>query len=304
MQKLYRIESVEKLHDFFQIGGPKNPLISIISNMEIAGFSADEDAFSCDLYVIALKENLKSSCVYGRSVYDFDDGTMIFTAPGQIVSGPMQIEDDLRGFTLCFHPDLIRASHLSSTIDTYDFFSYKVNEALHLSEGEKGKIKGFVANIKEEIERASDDLALELAVGNLELILNYSRRFQARQFSTRAAQYSCILRDFETYLTDYFQTDQQLVYGIPTLEMCGKAMNMSGKYLSSLLKFETGKGLVDHIHDFVVERGKNHLVNSDQSVGEVAYLLGFNYHQHFSYLFKRKTGTSPKEFRMQYGQAS
>ena len=297
MNQIYVIESVKQMHEFLGLEKPQNSLISIIPNKIFRGMKLGNIRFYSELYTIALKENIKGLCLYGRTNYDFEDGTLLFIAPGQIMSSSSEIEENIDGFTILFHPDLIRSFDLAYYIGSYDFFSYEINEALHLSAEEKEVIKTIVANIEKELDQELDELALELIVGNLKLIMKYSVRFYTRQFSTRCMQVTSVVTNLNNFLNHYFTTNQQLKDGIPTLESCGRAMNMSGKYLSNILKNETGKSLIEHIHAFLIERAKNNLLNSSLSVSELAYHLGFKYHQHFSSFFKKNTGFSPKEFR-------
>lgn len=299
MTKVYNIETINQFHDLMGMNKPKYPLISVVSNRIFRGLDFGDARFSTNFYIISLKENLKISCNYGRNSYDFNDGTLIFLAPGQVMSSNNQIEEGLEGWSIFFHADLIRKFELSTTIDSYDFFDYEANEALHISENEKLIVNKFVGNIKSEIDQDLDDFGLELIVANLDMVLKYSLRFYYRQFSARHVQNKDILINFEKFLKSYFLTDQQLAFGIPTVDDCGKAMSMSGKYLSELLRVETGNSLVDHIHRFIIVQAKNLLLNSQLSVSELAYSLGFEYPQHFSSLFRKKTGLSPSKYRGQ-----
>jgi len=201
------------------------------------------------------------------------------------------------GWSIIFHPDLIRKSELGKTIKDYSFFDYDLHEALHVSEKEKQMLNALVQLIDAELQQNIDKHSQELIIVNLESILKYCRRYYDRQFYTRSNQNKDLIVRFEGYLEAYFASEDLVDQGLPTVTQCGKALNMSGSYLSDLLKLETGSSAKDHIHAFIIERAKNQLLSTNMSVGEVAYSLGFEYPQHFSKLFKAKTGFNPTQYR-------
>lgn len=202
------------------------------------------------------------------------------------------------GWTILFHPDLIRKSELGKVIDQYSFFGYDTNEALHLSEKERQFLNTLVDTIEQEITQNLDRHSQELIVQNLETILKYASRYYDRQFYTRTNLNQDLISKFEAFLKSYFDSEDLINKGIPTITQCGEALNMSGPYLSDLLRTETGKSAKDHIHSFLINKAKTILLNSKDSVSQVAYQLGFEYPQNFSKLFKNKTGISPKEYRL------
>lgn len=297
MSDIILIKSISQLHRLLAIDKPVHPLISVVRHSNSMNLNFGNARFSSDLFYIFLKENTKGAFKYGRNSYDFEEGTMLFVAPGQILSANSEIEPDLDGWSLFFHPDLIRKSPLANAISSYHFFDYDSNEALHLSEKEKHTLTACVLQIEQEIHQNIDKYSQALIIHNLEAILKYGLRYYDRQFTTRSNQNQDYISQFERFLKTYFSQNQQLEKGLPTLDMCGKAMNMSGKYLSDLLRAETGKSLLEHIHLFVINKAKSSLLNSDASVSEIAYSLGFDYPQHFSQLFKKKTGLSPSHYR-------
>jgi AraC-like DNA-binding protein len=201
------------------------------------------------------------------------------------------------GWTIFFHPDLIRTSELGRTIKEYAFFEYALHEALHLSEKEKQILSDFVRHIEIEINQNIDKHSQELIIANVQSILKYCQRFYDRQFFTRTNLNKDYVVRFEKYLKEYFASDNLMDEGLPTVTECGEALNMSARYLSDLLKAETGRSAKDYIHDSIIERAKTLLLASNASVSEVAYELGFEYPQHFSKLFKAKTGYNPTDFR-------
>ncbi|MBR8537804.1 AraC family transcriptional regulator [Carboxylicivirga sediminis] len=201
------------------------------------------------------------------------------------------------GWSLNFHPDLIRRSHLGQHIDDYSFFSYEVNEALHLSDMEKQTIGEIRDKIIHEYRANIDKHSQKLIISNIELMLDYCTRFYDRQFYTRENLNKDTISRFERLLKEYYASDKPLETGLPTVKYCGAELNLSANYLSDLLKKETGRNTQEHIHNFIVDRAKTNLLNTTEPVSQIAYSLGFEYPQHFSKVFKKKTGVSPAEYR-------
>lgn len=296
MNDIVHIKTISQLHRLLAIEKPLHPLVSVVRHTSDMNLNFGDTRFNSDLYFISLKENIQGSFKYGRNSYDFEEGTLVFIAPGQI-TGNNNIEPDLGGWSIFFHPDLIRKSALAFSISDYHFFSYDSHEALHLSEKEKSNLTECVLKIEQEIQQNIDKHSQDLIIHNIEAILKYGQRYYDRQFATRSNESKDHISKFENYLKNYFSQNQQLELGLPTVDACGQAMNMSGKYLSDLLKAETGKSLIEHIHLFVVDKAQTSLLNTNLSVSEIAYALGFQYPQHFSNLFKRRIGLTPREFR-------
>jgi AraC-like DNA-binding protein len=237
---------------------------------------------------------------YGRNSYDYEDGTLIFVGPGQTLQIAIDEDNptsDYDSWTLLFHPDLIRRSELGKKIDAYTFFTYNVNEALHLSDDEKRTLEEIISRIEKEYSRSIDRHSQELIVSQIKLLLDYCTRFYERQFHLRSNLNKDIVSEFEQLLKDYFNSDNPSKNGIPSVKYFGEALNLSPYYLSDLLKKETGRNTQEYIHDYIIERAKTALLNSNDPVSQIAYDLGFEYPQHFSKVFKNKTGMSPKEFR-------
>ena len=297
MSNIIRIKTVAEAHKFMNLEKPKHPLVSVFQHTSDMITNFGDVRIVGDLYFISLKDGIKGSLVYGRSTYDFEEGTMVFTAPGQVVVPQNEVQIDSRGWSILFHPDLIRKSELIRTIDNYTFFGYEVNEALHVSEREKQTLTELVHKIELEIEQNMDRHTQKLIVSNIELMLDYCTRYYDRQFYTRTNVNKDIVSRFEDLLKTYFKAEKQRELGIPSVRYCGEELFMSPNYLSDLLKKETGRTAQDHIHSFIVEKAKTILLNSGESITQVAFDLGFEYSQHFSKLFKIKTGMSPKEYR-------
>jgi AraC-like DNA-binding protein len=297
MDKIIQIKTISEIHRFLNLEKPFHPLISVCKHLPDMNLEITNIKVCFDFYIISLKTDIKGSISYGRNTYDFEEGTMLFSAPGQVFTITDEPIIDIKGWTLFIHPELLSKSNLHQTIQQYNFFSYDVNEALHISEKEKVVLTEFVSNIKNEISQNLDRHSQDLIIHNIESILKYSERFYDRQFLTRTNKNKDFISQFELYLKNYFNSERIETNGMPTMEQCGKALNMSGHYLSDLLKLETGKTIKEHIHLKLIDKAKHQLLNSTISVKSLAYDLGFEYPQYFSRLFKNKTGMSPSEYR-------
>ncbi|MCJ8163365.1 helix-turn-helix transcriptional regulator [Pontibacter sp. E15-1] len=299
-EEIIRINTISQLHEMLGYEKPKHPLVSIIDvsklqiTPEMIGLR-----LSANLYSVALKSG---SCGmrYGRNYYDFEEGVLVFTGPNQVVTATENSAQDAgQGWMLFFHPDLIRTSALGEHIEEYTFFSYDAHEALHLSEQEKKTLTDLVANIRQEYDQRIDNHSQRVIVSGLELLLNYCARFYERQFNTRTTQNKDIVSQVDRLLKSYFAADLMAESGTPTIHYLAEKVHLSPNYLSDLLKKETGRSAKDHINDFLVDKAKYLLLNSNDTVSEIAYRLGFNYPHYFSRLFKTKTGHTPQSYREQ-----
>ncbi|MCP4521395.1 MAG: AraC family transcriptional regulator [Cytophagales bacterium] len=303
MSEILRIKSISQFHEILGLTAPEHPLISFLNEKEILSeIDVDESMynirFSSDMYSIMYKDKISGSLGYGRSSYDFQEGTLIFGSPEQVFTSPTKKEIEGKvGWTLLFHPDLLSKSHLANKMDGFTFFSYEVTEALHLSQKEEAFIFQVIEQIKTEYAHDIDKHSQNLILSNLELLLNYCMRFYDRQFYTRTNLNTDFVSTFELKLKEYFSSDLIIEQGTPTTDYFGKELNMSTNYLSDLLKKETGKGIKEHIDSYIVRKAKNILLNSNQTVGEIAFNLGFEYPQSFTRMFKKKTGVSPNKYR-------
>ncbi|MCG8474231.1 MAG: helix-turn-helix transcriptional regulator [Cytophagales bacterium] len=297
-EKFIKLKSISELHALQNLPKPQNPLISLIDVSQIAvPEAAVGTKVVYDFYIVSLKD--KSCGVeYGRNSFDFSEGVMTFSAPGQVYTPTKAIQKgDIQGWMLFFHPDLIRNTHLGSQISDYSFFSYEVFEALHLSETEEKTVSECASNIRREYEQRIDNHSRRVIVSNLELLINYCLRFYERQFNTRTQQSKDIVCRFEKELSAYFDARRHQEHGLPSVQYFAEKSHLSQHYFSDLLKKETGRTPKDHINDFVVEKAKTLLLNSEDSVSQIAYGLGFNYPHYFTRLFKSRTGKTPVEFR-------
>ena len=299
MGEIIRIKTINEVHQFLQLDGPEHPLVSVIDiNDYIANFNYGDVTYIFDFYQINLKLGFSGSMNYGRNSYDFEEGTLTFIRPNQTIS--IESKEEIHGssgWTLMFHPDLLRQSGLGKTIEQYTFFDYDLNEALHVSEKERNAVTGLVLKIREEYSQNIDKHSQELIIANIEMLLKYSKRFYDRQFFTRTNLNQDVLGKFNTLLRDYYSSETPILQGVLTVRECAEKLNLSVNYLGDLIKSETGRSAKDHIQDYVVEKAKNQLLGSSQSISEIAYGLGFEYPQGFNKLFKSRVGVNPSQYR-------
>jgi AraC-like DNA-binding protein len=295
MEKIIKINTV----DFYnKLRGVEtlNPLVSVLDLSKAK--SLPEETFNFGLYAIYLKELKCGELRYGRSTYDYQEGTLVCVAPGQIMQVHARTETVApKGWALVFHPDLIKGTLLGKHIQEYNFFSYDSNEALHLSEKEKHIVMDCFLKIQDELEQNIDKHSKTLIASNIELFLNYCTRFYDRQFITRDNANKGILERFESILNNYFSSDKPQKIGLPSVAWCAEEMNLSANYFGDLIKKETGTSPQEYIQSKVINIAKEMIFDVDKSISEIAYDLGFKYPQHFTRLFKQKVGISPNIYR-------
>ncbi len=301
MSKTFEINSISQAHQSVGLPAPKHPLVSVVRTadfrptMDFGGIKVVNN-----LYQISLKNLGCGNLMYGKNSYDYEEGTLVFTSPGQVTISEAEIteisEND-NSWTLVFHPDLIRKSSLALKINKYSFFNYEVNEALHLSVDERKTIEELLDKIIKEYSQNIDKHSQNLIISNIELLLDYCTRFYDRQFYTRTNINVDFVSKFEKLLKSYYNSNETMELKLPNVQYLARKLNFSPNYLSDLLKKETGKTAQEHIHLFVINKAKNSLLNSTSSISEIGYSLGFEYPQHFSSLFKSKTGMSPSKYR-------
>jgi AraC family transcriptional activator of pobA len=301
-KKPLRIKTISEFHQFRNLPKPEHPLVSVINLQDVNELPAGEMAMVKDFYSIALKRNFNVKMKYGQQQYDFDEGTMFFMAPGQVLRLEVEKVTALKqsGWMLLFHPDFLWNTPLAKTIKQYEYFDYAVNEALFLSEKEEIIITGIMQNIQQEYHSNIDKFSQDIIIAQLELLLNYCDRFYHRQFITRKIANHQLLDRLESLLADYFKNDALATQGLPTVAYVADALNVSPGYLSGLLKTLTGQSTQQHIHNSLIEKAKEKLSTTALSVSEIAYGLGFEHPQSFSKLFKIKTNLSPLEFRASF----
>lgn len=294
MNKLLKVKNVS---DYSGYLGHKDthPLISVID------YSAVSPVRHClcnySVFGLFLRDDVAVDLTYGFGKYDYSEGTLICVAPGQIGGKEENGElVDIEGWALLFHPDLLHGTHLEQTIKEYSFFDYRINEALHMSDEEHETFVSLLLQIRNEIENNKrDDFQNTIIIAYLEVLLNYCRRFYNRQFLTRKLENTDLLKKFESLLREYFDDGKQLSLGIPTVQYCADKLCVSANYFGDLIKKSTGETASSYIRSYIIQQAKN-LLSSGESITQVAYGLGFEYPQHFSRVFKKFTGITPKEY--------
>ena len=295
MSEITKIDTVQQYCDLFGIEA-LHPLISIVDCDKMQPIRHGRRLYN--LYAVLLKDTECGTMSYGKSIYDYEKGTVLFAAPGQV----MGAEDDgllhqPAGWALVFHPELLRGTPLAKMMKGYSYFSYNANEALHLSEQERRTVIECVEKIQTELQHPIDKHSKSLIVDNLKLLLDYCVRFYDRQFITRENANHDILSRFENLLDEYFNSDKLAQDGIPSVQYCADKLCLSANYLGDLLKRETGLSALKHIQQKMLDVAKERVFNTQKSVSEISYELGFPYPQHFSRWFKKMAGCTPNEYR-------
>lgn len=294
-----KISSISELHDMLKLPKPLHPLVSLVDNTKMA---IEKDmlrrSFILNFYKISYKYSTVGKMGYGQGYYDFNEGGMMFTAPGQVLSTDENAE--YCGYTLLVHPDFIRSYPLARNIKNFGFFSYDTNEALHLSDLEKNLITGLLDSITHELNTAIDEVSQDVIVSYIEVLLNYSNRFYKRQFITRKAVNNDLLGKMDVILENYFNHQETLNKGLPTVDFLASELHLSPHYLSDMLRNLTGQNAQQHIHEKLIEKAKEYLTTTSFSVSEVAYALGFEHPQSFNKLFKKKTDETPLSYRQSF----
>jgi AraC family transcriptional regulator, transcriptional activator of pobA len=300
-QKPKSFASLSAAAEAFGLPEPQHPLICILgteSTQVIEGNFRQSHVLS--FYKISYKPRLSGRVRYGQHYYDFNEGGLLFAAPGQIIGSKDEHAGACSQYTLLIHPDFLLTYPLSKNIKQYGFFSYSANEALHLSDKEKTMIISIFTNIEEELNSRIDDFSHDVIISQLELLFNYANRFYKRQFITRKTVSNDLLQKLEEILDDYFNNERSLKQGIPTVQFLSAQLNLTPSYLSDMLRALTGQNTQQHIHNKLIEKAKEKLSTTRLTVSEVAYELGFEHPQSFSKLFKIKTTQSPLEFRQSF----
>lgn len=277
-----------------------HPLVSVVDVSEGTWPVPEKaEAVRYHFYAVFLKQGQQCTMKYGRQHYDFQDGTLVFVGPGQIVNiGNIDPDFKPSGHALLFHPDLLRGTNLGNSMDKYSFFSYELYEALHISQRERQIILDCFDKIHFELSHGIDKHSKQLIVSNLELFLNYCTRFYDRQFITRDTVNLGVIENFQSSLHEYFKTGKAKELGIPTVSYFAEELHLSPNYFGDLVKKETGKSAQEYIQAKLIEVAKEKIFDPEKSVSEIAYELGFKYPQHFTRFFKNKLGLTPNEYRI------
>lgn len=300
-----RLKTISDLHRFNHISAPDHPLISLLDYSLISPTAVNNELkWIQEFYTISIKRDVVGKYRYGQQSYDFDEGLMTFFAPEQIISVQIPADNPSAtqpsGWILAIHPDFFFGTSLAKNIKKYPFFNYSVREALFLSEREEDIIVGILQNIKAEYQANLDQFSQQIIISQIELLLSYAERFYERQFLTRKVSSHQVLDKVEEWLEGYFNGEDELQRGLPSVHDIAESLSLSADYLSSLLKSLTGQTTQQHIHSKLIEKAKVKLSTTNLSVSEIAYELGFEHPQSFSKLFKSKTQQTPLQFRTSF----
>ncbi|TSD66979.1 helix-turn-helix transcriptional regulator [Inquilinus sp. KBS0705] len=283
-------------YNAFNNNETKHPLISVVDLSKAAPRQGSKMYFG--FYIVFLKDVICGDLTYGRNTYDYQEGTLVFMAPGQVAGVNSNGEYyQPKGHVLAFDADLIHGSSLGKHIQDYNFFGYQSNEALHLSEKEKSIVLDCFSKIDYELERGVDKHSKRLIVSNISLFLDYCVRFYDRQFITRDHVYQGVIEKFEKLLNDYFVSEKPQTIGLPSVAYCADNLNLSPNYFGDLVKKETGKTAQEYIQAKLIDIAKEKVFDGSKSINQVAYELGFKYPQHFARVFKKRVGHSPLDYR-------
>ena len=293
----YHVKTVSEQHRILSLPKPDHPLVSVFNFADML-YDTDEKYRSVvlDLYCISIEKNVDHKVKYGQSHYDFDEGVMSFIAPQQVISNIPE-DHQPEGWSLVFHPDFIRRHSLNTRIKSCEFFSYAVNEALHLSEKEEDTVVTIMQMLRTEIEKGIDHYSESVILSYIDLLLSYADRFYNRQFITRKTMNSDLLTKFDELLSACFTEKNTVNMTLPSVQYFSDKLHLSPNYLSNMLRSLTGKSTQQHIQDKLIERSKELLATTNLSVAEIAYLFGFEYPQSFNKLFKNKTQYTPLAYR-------
>lgn len=297
---VHHLKTIAEYHRFMELPKPAHPLVSVVKFEDIKRHPGPgPKSIMHNFYSIALKRNFTAKMKYGQQEFDFDEGLMHFMAPKQVLSIQTATEEEYKhsGWLLLIHPDFLWNTPLATKIKQYGYFSYNVNEALHLSEKEETLVTDLIHNIAQEYHANIDNFSQAVIIAQIELLLTYADRFYQRQFITRKIANHTLLNQLEVLLTNYFTGDHVAKQGMPTVQFIAENLHVSANYLSRLLQLLTGQSTKQFIHDKLIGLAKEKLSTTDLSVNEIAYDLGFEHPQSFSKLFKSKTKLSPLEFR-------
>jgi AraC-like DNA-binding protein len=303
MANIQRVKTISEFHRTRQLTPPEHPLISVIDYAAVKMLPEFLDkSWVFDFYFISLKKDFGGKIKYGQQRYDFDEGIMFFIAPGQVFKIERDGDDspNKSGWMLLIHPDFFWNTALATQIKQYEFFGYSLKEALFVAKREETTMMGILENIRQEYHANLDRFSQNIIISQLETLLNYSERFYNRQFLTRKKANHQLLERMEELLNTYFDGEDLIQQGLPTVAYLAERLNVSPKYLSSLLRSLTGQSAMQHIHQKLVENAKQQLSVTQLSVGEIAYALGFEHPQSFSKFFKSQTQLTPLEFRQSF----
>ena len=297
MEKINHYKSITELHEKSGFETPKHPQLSLMTCKELMTYSVGEDKFTGDFYMVALKKIKSGYVLYGKTKYDHSNGSTVFMKPRQIIE-VSNVQFAEKGFVMFFHEDYLSGHPLFEQIKKYGYFEYEINEALHLSPSEELIMWELYDNIRKEYDENSDEFSREIILSHIDSILKYSDRFYKRQFIDRSLNVSgTMVKKFQKVVDDYFEKNLHLNEGLPTVHYLAGKLAVSTRYLSDVLRQETGKTALEHIHIYLIKEAKNLLLSSENNVSGIAYDLGFESPSYFTRLFKKIVGLTPIQYR-------
>jgi len=297
MEKINHYKSITELHEKSGFETPKHPLLSLMTCKELMTYSVGEDKFTGDFYMVALKKIKSGYVLYGKTKYDHSNGSTVFMKPRQIIE-VSNVQFAEKGFVMFFHEDYLSGHPLFEQIKKYGYFEYEINEALHLSPSEELIMWELYDKIRNEYEENTDEFSREIILSHIDSFLKYSDRFYKRQFIDRSLNVSgTMVKKFQKVLDTYFEKNLHIKEGLPTVNYLSDKLAVSTRYLSDVLKQETGKTALEHIHIYIIKEAKNLLLSSENNVSGIAYDLGFESPSYFTRLFKKIVGVTPVQYR-------
>ena len=297
MEEVIKLDEIDKYNKLFGLE-TRHPLVSVI-DLSKATQWPEHFKVNYGVYALYLKDTYCGNILYGRQSYDYQDGTIVSFAPGQIAETEMLKNVQPKAHGILFHPDLIRGTALGQEIKNYSFFSYETREALHLSEEERETVMDCLHKIEAELKHSIDKHSRRLICANIGLLLDYCMRFYERQFDTRNGVNKDIIVRFEHLLNEYFEGDAPQNQGLPSVKYFADKVFLSANYFSDMVRKQTGKTVSEYIQDKMIGLVKEQLLSTDKTTSQIAYEIGFQYPQHLSRMFKRVVGMTPNKFRLQ-----
>lgn len=293
---MHHYKKISELHKALGIKPPEHPLFSAVHGEQGTCTGGRELEFSSAFYIIGFRKLRSGSVLYGKTKYDHDSGSMSFVKPQQMVAFK-NVELQEKGFLILVHEDYLSGTSLYNEIKKYSYFDYEVNEGLHLSPAEEETIWNLYYSIEKEYNNNTDEHSKVIIISHLDSMLKYAQRFYKRQFINRAQLTGSTVTKFNTLLVSYFEGKKAQEIGLPTVSYMAEKLHVSTRYLTDLLKQETGETALELIHLFLIAEAKNLLTEGQMNISEIAYALGFDNPTYFSRLFKKEVGVSPNKFR-------
>ncbi len=303
----HHFSDIADFHKFLERSAPEHPMLGYYKHEpDPETFASHKQKFkdpiciSTDFYTIIFKKLVSGEIIYGRGKYDYKNGAMMFIGPRQeVIFHGLEMESDSAGYHLYFHEDFIKGHEIRNRIKKYSFFSYSINEALHLSPREEKLMESILENLGKEYDTNPDEFSRDIMLTHVDALLKYANRYYKRQFINRKDLGGGVYEQFERVISDYFESGKFEQHGVPKIDEIASELTISPRYLSDSLKAETGKSAMDHIHLYLLDEAKNLLLDPNITVSEAAYRLGFEYPHYFSRLFKKKVGMNPTEYQKQ-----